>query len=137
MARHRIPGVNGEIRDFHAPVAKAGDWETLKAQLAARKVRVVALDLPTSWTMATTGKLDEFTARMFEAINGMMLDMLAAIARRISKTAAPAAAARNSDTGKRLVHQFTQRAGEPAVAMPLAIFLLRPSLNLLLPDSRA
>ena len=59
----------------------AADWERLKAELAARKVRVVALDLPTSWIMAT-GKVDDFTARMFEAINGMMLDMLAAIARK-------------------------------------------------------
>jgi DNA invertase Pin-like site-specific DNA recombinase len=59
----------------------AGDWDRLKAELAARKVRVVALDLPTSWTMAT-GKVDDFTARMFEAINGMLLDMLAAVARK-------------------------------------------------------
>ena len=61
---------------------KAEDWEALKGELAARKVRVVALDLPTSWSMATTGKVDDFTARMFEAINGMMLDMLAAVGRK-------------------------------------------------------
>ena len=60
----------------------AADWDRLKAELAARKVRVVALDLPTSWTMATTGKVDDFTGRMFDAINGMMLDMLAAVARK-------------------------------------------------------
>ena len=59
----------------------AADWDRLKTELAARKVRVVALDLPTSWTMAT-GKVDDFTARMFEAINGMLLDMLAAVARK-------------------------------------------------------
>jgi DNA invertase Pin-like site-specific DNA recombinase len=59
----------------------AADWERLKAELSARRVRVVALDLPTSWVMAT-GKVDEFTGRMFEAINGMLLDMLAAIARK-------------------------------------------------------
>jgi DNA invertase Pin-like site-specific DNA recombinase len=59
----------------------AADWDRLKAELATRKVRVVALDLPTSWTMAT-GKVDDFTARMFEAINGMLLDMLAAVARK-------------------------------------------------------
>jgi DNA invertase Pin-like site-specific DNA recombinase len=41
---------------------------------------VVALDLPTSWVMTQTG--DEFTSRMFEALNSMMLDMLAAIARK-------------------------------------------------------
>jgi DNA invertase Pin-like site-specific DNA recombinase len=57
-------------------------WEALKVQLADRKVRVVTLDLPTSWIMATTSKLDDFTARMFDAINGMLLDMLAAIARK-------------------------------------------------------
>jgi DNA invertase Pin-like site-specific DNA recombinase len=54
---------------------KTEDWEALKAQLAARKVRVVALDLPTSWIMATTGRPDDFAARM-------LLDMLAAIARK-------------------------------------------------------
>jgi DNA invertase Pin-like site-specific DNA recombinase len=59
----------------------AADWDRLKTELAARKVRVVALDLPTSWAMAA-GKVDDFTARMFEAINGMLLDMLAAVARK-------------------------------------------------------
>ncbi|QGM46470.1 recombinase family protein [Methylocystis heyeri] len=59
----------------------AEDWEALKATIKAKGVRIVALDLPTSWTMATT-TVDAFTARMFEAINDMMLDMLAAIARK-------------------------------------------------------
>ena len=45
------------------------------------RMRVVALDLPTSRMMATN-TADEFTARMFEAINGMLLDMLAAVARK-------------------------------------------------------
>jgi DNA invertase Pin-like site-specific DNA recombinase len=57
------------------------DWKKLKAELAARHVRVVALDLPTSWAMADP-KADEFTVRMFDAINAMMLDMLAAVARK-------------------------------------------------------
>lgn len=59
----------------------AGDWERLKAEIAGRQIRVVALDLPTSWMMATNGT-DAFTSRMFEAVNGMMLDMLAAVARK-------------------------------------------------------
>jgi DNA invertase Pin-like site-specific DNA recombinase len=42
-----------------------------------RRVRVVALDLPTSWMMAMN-TVYEFTSWMFEAINGMLLDMLAA-----------------------------------------------------------
>ena len=29
-----------------------------------------------------TGKVDDFTARMFEAINGVLLDMIAAVARK-------------------------------------------------------
>lgn len=59
----------------------ASDWERLKAEISARKLRVVALDLPTSWIMATPNS-DDFTTRMFEAVNGMMLDMLAAVARK-------------------------------------------------------
>ncbi|UQN69689.1 recombinase family protein [Burkholderia multivorans] len=56
------------------------DWEKLKSELQARKVRVVALDLPTSWQLARSG--DEMMDRMLDALNGMMLDMLAAIARK-------------------------------------------------------
>lgn len=56
------------------------DWEKLKAELHVRRVRVVALDLPTSWMM--TNAEDEMTSRMMEALNAMMLDMLAAIARK-------------------------------------------------------
>ncbi|MFN8831426.1 MAG: recombinase family protein [Labrys sp. (in: a-proteobacteria)] len=60
----------------------AEDWEKLKGLISEKRVKVVALDLPTSWTMATAGKADEFTSRMFEAINAMLLDMLAAVARK-------------------------------------------------------
>jgi DNA invertase Pin-like site-specific DNA recombinase len=59
----------------------ATDWEKLKSELVTRRVRVVALDLPTSWTMATA-KTDDFTTRMFDAINSMMMDVLAAVARK-------------------------------------------------------
>lgn len=57
------------------------DWETLKDFISAKRVRVVALDLPTSYQMAAKD-VDEFTTRMFEAVNAMMLDMIAAIARK-------------------------------------------------------
>lgn len=56
------------------------DWHSLKQSLSTKHIKVVALDLPTSWIM--TKQTDEFTSRMFEAINGMMLDMLAAISRK-------------------------------------------------------
>lgn len=57
------------------------DWERLKAELAARKIAVVALDLPTSWVMLSR-KTDEFTSRLFVAVNAMMLDVLAAVSRK-------------------------------------------------------
>lgn len=59
----------------------AEDWERLKTEINGRKVKIVALDLPTSWMMATADK-DDIQSRMLEAINDMMLDMLAAIARK-------------------------------------------------------
>jgi DNA invertase Pin-like site-specific DNA recombinase len=55
-----------------------GDWDRLKQEIKDRGVKIVALDLPTSHMMM--GSEDAFTGRMFEAINGMLLDMLAAIA---------------------------------------------------------
>jgi DNA invertase Pin-like site-specific DNA recombinase len=57
------------------------DWRRLRAEIDAKQVRVVALDLPTSW-MLLNGSKDEFSGRMLAAINGMMLDMLTAIARK-------------------------------------------------------
>lgn len=57
------------------------DWQKLRGEIAARQVRVVALDLPTSWAMAR-GDTDAFTERMFDAVNGMLLDVLAAVARK-------------------------------------------------------
>lgn len=59
----------------------AADWEKLKSEIKARRVRVVALDLPTSWALASADS-DDIQSRMLDAINGMMLDMLAAIARK-------------------------------------------------------
>ncbi len=59
----------------------AEDWDRLKTEIRTRRVRVVALDLPTSWMLADSNK-DDIQSRMLDAINGMMLDMLAAIARK-------------------------------------------------------
>jgi len=56
------------------------DWNKLKTELQSRRVRVVALDLPTSWML--TSQNDDITGRMMDALNAMMLDMLAAIARK-------------------------------------------------------
>lgn len=57
------------------------DWDVLKAKIKEKRVRVVALDLPTSWRLTAVAG-DDLTQRMMEALNDMMLDMLAAIARK-------------------------------------------------------
>lgn len=60
---------------------KSADWERLKTEIASRRVKVVALDLPTSHMLAKASP-DDFTVRMLEAVNSMMLDVLAAVARK-------------------------------------------------------
>jgi DNA invertase Pin-like site-specific DNA recombinase len=55
------------------------DWRKLRNELDSKEIRVISLDLPTSWIL-TSG--DDFTRRMFAAVNGMMLDVLAAVARK-------------------------------------------------------
>lgn len=61
---------------------KRSDWDALRATIQAKRLRVVAIDLPTSHAAMSVSQQDEFTSRMLDAVNGMMLDMLAAIARK-------------------------------------------------------
>lgn len=56
------------------------DWNQLKAIIKSKGIRVVSLDLPTSHQFMQHS--DEFTGRMLTAINDLMLDMLAAVARK-------------------------------------------------------
>lgn len=60
---------------------KAEDWESLKRQLGDKRIRVVALDLPTSWAGAAT-TADETTQGLLDAVNRMLLDVLAVVARK-------------------------------------------------------
>ncbi|MEY0878417.1 MULTISPECIES: recombinase family protein [Providencia] len=57
-------------------------WEKLKFLIQQKDLIVVSLDLPTSHMALTSHSGDEFTLIMLKAINGMMFDMLAAIARK-------------------------------------------------------
>jgi DNA invertase Pin-like site-specific DNA recombinase len=59
----------------------AVDWQTLRQIITTKGVRVVALDLPTSHQFLTADA-DSFTGRMMAALNAMMLDVLAAVARK-------------------------------------------------------
>ena len=60
----------------------ADDWAKLKAAIDSKGLRIVALDLPTSHQGIVDTKGDEFTSRMLAAINSMLADMMAAIARK-------------------------------------------------------
>ena len=60
----------------------AEDWSELRSIITTKQIKVVSLDLPTSHAMLNAQSSCEFTDRMFSAINAMMLDMLAAIARK-------------------------------------------------------
>lgn len=57
-------------------------WHHLKEMLAKKKLKVISLDLPTSHMALVPTASDDFTAAVLKAINGMMMDMLAAVARK-------------------------------------------------------
>lgn len=58
------------------------NWEALKKMLHEKEIRVISLDLPTSHIALSSKVIDEFTGSMIKAVNTMMIDMLAAIARK-------------------------------------------------------
>jgi DNA invertase Pin-like site-specific DNA recombinase len=58
------------------------EWRALKATIDAKGLRIVALDLSTSHLALGVSKGDEFSRRMLGAINNMMIEMMAAIARK-------------------------------------------------------
>ncbi|HHX8535927.1 TPA: recombinase family protein [Vibrio alginolyticus] len=57
-------------------------WFTLKEMLHEKELKVISLDLLTSHIAFSPQITDEFTGSMIKAINSMMMDMLAAIARK-------------------------------------------------------
>lgn len=59
------------------------DWQFLRTILKQKGILVVSIDLPTSHAaMASKTVSDDFTMRILSAINDMMLDVLAAVARK-------------------------------------------------------
>lgn len=58
------------------------DWDTLKRMLAEKKLSVVSKELPTSYLALQGEQSTEFMDSILQAINSMLLDMLAAIARK-------------------------------------------------------
>lgn len=60
----------------------APGWERLRRQIEDCQLRVVALDLPTSHAAMESKDADDFTGRMLDSLNRMLIDVLAAIARK-------------------------------------------------------
>lgn len=57
------------------------DWEKLKQIIKLKDVRIVAVNVPTTHT-AIKSSADDFDNRMMGAINEMLIEILAAVARR-------------------------------------------------------
>ncbi|WP_244579086.1 recombinase family protein [Escherichia coli] len=61
---------------------KQSDWDTLKQKLASKRLAIVSPELPTSWLALQQHSETYFTGTILQAVNAMMLDMLAAVARK-------------------------------------------------------
>ncbi|BCI74868.1 recombinase family protein [Vibrio cholerae] len=61
---------------------KQSDWDTLKQKLASKRLAIVSPELPTSWLALQQHSETDFTGAILQAVNAMMLDMLAAVARK-------------------------------------------------------
>lgn len=95
------------------------DWRMLKTTIDSKGLRIVALDLPTSHLALRVTQGDEFTSRMLGAINNMMIEMMAAIARkdyqqRRERQAQGIAKAKNSGAykGRPIDADLHKRVGE-------------------------
>lgn len=53
------------------------DWETLKATIKSKGLRLMIADLPTSWEMATDG----ITGEVMRVINDMLIELMQTMAR--------------------------------------------------------
>ncbi len=58
------------------------DWQSLKLAISEAGLKIVSMDLPTSHSALSNVDSDDFTGLMLKAINNMLLDMLAVIARK-------------------------------------------------------
>ncbi len=61
------------------------DWMTLKKQIEQHELRIVSLDVPTSWqTLSDKGpsQSDPITRAVITAINNMLIDLMAAMSHK-------------------------------------------------------
>lgn len=60
------------------------DWKTLKRQIENRELRIVSLDVPTSWQAVDSSitNNDPVTRAVLAAINAMLIDLMAAMSHK-------------------------------------------------------
>lgn len=59
------------------------DWTTLKNLIGSKRLKIISLDLPTShMALSPDMQKDDFTESILRAVNNMLLDTLAAMARK-------------------------------------------------------
>jgi len=59
---------------------KMSDWERLKEEINAKRLKIVAQDLPTSHQVLFNQNNDEMTQGILDAVNSMLIDILATMA---------------------------------------------------------
>lgn len=55
--------------------------KTLRNRIKSKQIRIVALNVPTTHSQANAGN-DEITNRILSAVNDMLIEILASVARR-------------------------------------------------------
>ena len=60
----------------------AKDWQKLRGLIQSKGLKIVSMDLPISHTLMDAETSESFQGRILDAINGMLLDMLAAVSRK-------------------------------------------------------
>lgn len=58
---------------------KADDWEILRNRIAMKKIKIVAVNVPTTHMQMNN---NDFTAAILSAVNTMLIELLATVARR-------------------------------------------------------
>lgn len=96
-------------------------WVKLKNMINKKELKVISLDLPTSHIALSPQISDEFTHSMIKAINGMMMDMLAAISRKDYQDRRR----RQAEGIKKALAEGKYRGRQPDLALHEKIYQLR------------
>ena len=59
------------------------DWKQLKKMIEAKQLRIVSLDVPTTWqALSPTKDEDEITSVVLDSINNMLIELMIAMSRK-------------------------------------------------------